>query len=133
MNSGDTATMTPTLEALVMVSAMFSMKKYSVTPVAPAAANNASVRQPMKGVTLRCRMHSAQNPNAKRRKRISMGDATVSSTFVETNVMPHTSTVAPASRCPRALPAPGAPVSVISVAPAMSPSPCIPFVCRSIL
>ena len=52
MNSGDTATMTPTFDALVMVSAMFSMKKYRVTPVAPAAANSASVRQPMKRVTL---------------------------------------------------------------------------------
>ena len=98
MNSGDTATITPTFDALVMVSAIFSMKKYRVTPVAPAAANSASVRHPMNGVTLWCSTHSAQKPKANRRNRISMGEATASSTFVETNVMPHIATVKQASR-----------------------------------
>ena len=92
------ATITPTFEALVMVSAMFSIRKYSVTPVAPASANSASTRAPMKGVTRWWMTHSARNPSMKRKKRISIGVMTVSSTFVDTNVTPQTNTVRKARR-----------------------------------
>ena len=104
INRGAMATITPTFEALVMVSAMFSIKKYNVTPVAPASANSASTRAPMKGVTRWWMTHSARKPSMKRKKRISIGVTTVSSTFVDTNVMPQTNTVRKARRWPLARP-----------------------------
>lgn len=43
--NGDMATITPTLEANVKVSATFSRRKYRVTPHRPAQANKASCRR----------------------------------------------------------------------------------------
>ena len=42
VKNGTTATMIPTLEASVYVRAMFSSRKYRVTPVKPAPANRNS-------------------------------------------------------------------------------------------
>ena len=102
MNRGATATMTPTFEAVVYTSAMFSMRKYSVTPQAPAATNSSSSRQPATRKRRGRMAHSAAKPSAKRKNRISIGEQPSSSTFVDTNVTPQMSTVTSASPWPRA-------------------------------
>ena len=79
---------------------MFSIKKYSVTPVRPASANSASCDFFCAFISPFPAISSARKPSANRAIMISSGVNARSSTLVETKVVPQTSSVNIASACP---------------------------------
>ncbi len=67
-------------------------------PVAPAAAKRISCLRSLRRRMCGLRMQRAQKPIANLMSRIQRGERLASSTFVDTNVVPHTNTVKSATR-----------------------------------
>ena len=80
--------MMPTLEAKVYVRAMFSSRKYRVTPVRPAPANRSSFFQPESGSRRGFRHQRKAYPITKRVKSTVTGVKSRRSTLVDTKVVP---------------------------------------------